>query len=696
MRRYRARRDGYGVKKYNEARWEYMKLLEKQEIYWKQRAKKFWLGEATSGELTNREVVNGVIEEQNCELQKPITHEEVKKALFEIYPEKSPGPDGLNPGFYQSYWEIVGSDMVEFCQKYFTTEDLPVVLANRLKICLLSLVSDKQSTFVQGRLLTDNALIAFELNHCIRRKTQGGNGVVGFKIDISKAYDRLEWRKGDPISPYLYILCAEGLSSMIRRNEEAGLLHGCKIARGAPAISHLLFADDGYFFFKAIAQEANSMKSILQRYENLSGQTINYRKSAVAFSPNTAIDCKRKVCEIWQVQELRNPGTGEQKTAELEYEVDIKRWDLRRFNVSMLAKQEWRLLNGDNPLVTALVKAKYFPKTDFLNARLGKNPSYMWRSIYEAQTILKRDSRHMVGNEEDTEGMRVVNLMDVGHTRWDEEILKDIFNDRDIQLIRQVPISAQIQQDSWFWNLDQSGLFTVKSCYRGLTGEQHYPQEKFWKMLWSLDIPGGGYCSCTLWVFVCKGSLGESGYAGDSTNTMNRWVWDRIMGSAFGVYSAAVNLLHDWKRVSIQKHQGQVVLYQGPIRWSPPQHGWVKINIDVAIFAGNGDIGEAMGLKEALTWVKDLGFRRCVFETDSKLLADACKGEQGRSYFHTIVWDCIQLFKHFDEVLVQFVHRSANAVAHVLARATHFMSGFQEWNNVAPEFISDVLINDLF
>lgn len=138
------------------------------------------------------------------------------------------------------------------------------------------------------------------------------------------------------------------------------------------------------------------------------------------------------------------------------------------------------------------------------------------------------------------------------------------------------------------------------------------------------------------------------------------------MGSAFGVYSAAVNLLHDWRRVSMQKHQGQMASYQGPTRWSPPQHGWVNINIDAAIFAGNADIcvicvikndaggfmyaragrfavklqpreAEAMGLKEALTWVKDLGFWRCVFETDSKLWADACKGEQGRSYFHTIV-----------------------------------------------------------
>lgn len=160
---------------------------------------------------------------------------------------------------------------------------LSKVMTNRLKPCLNSIISDKQSAFMEGRLLTDNALIAYEINHYIQRKTQGKYGIAGLKIDISKAYDRLEWsflknmlrrfgfhqewihrvmtcvrsvsysflhngdvfgevipkrgiRQGDPISPYLYILCAEDLSAIIRRNEEAGLIHGCTIARGAPPI----------------------------------------------------------------------------------------------------------------------------------------------------------------------------------------------------------------------------------------------------------------------------------------------------------------------------------------------------------------------------------------------------------------------------------------------------------------------------
>lgn len=67
------------------------------------------------------------------------------------------------------------------------------VTTNRLKKCLPALVSDKQSAFSEGRLLTDNALIAFEVNHYIRRKTQRVNGIAGLKLDVSKAYCRLEW-----------------------------------------------------------------------------------------------------------------------------------------------------------------------------------------------------------------------------------------------------------------------------------------------------------------------------------------------------------------------------------------------------------------------------------------------------------------------------------------------------------------------
>ena len=76
--------------------------------------------------------------------------------------------------------------------------------------------------------------------------------------------------------------------------------------------------------------------------------------------------------------------------------------DLRQFNLAMLAKQGWRLVNGENSFVTSIMKARYFPRTYFLNAKLGNNPSYMWRSILSAQDIVKQGCRRKIGDGKDT------------------------------------------------------------------------------------------------------------------------------------------------------------------------------------------------------------------------------------------------------------------------------------------------------
>ena len=59
-------------------------------------------------------------------------------------------------------------------------------------------------------------------------------------------------------------MCAEGLSAIINRHENVGLINGCAIARGAPSISHLLFANDCYLFFRTTEVEACTMKGILK------------------------------------------------------------------------------------------------------------------------------------------------------------------------------------------------------------------------------------------------------------------------------------------------------------------------------------------------------------------------------------------------------------------------------------------------
>jgi hypothetical protein len=94
-------------------------------------------------------------------------------------------------------------------------------------------------------------------------------------------------RQGDPLSSYLFIICAEGLSAMLQRAERDGKIMGIKVCRAAPSVNHLFFADDSLILMRARNEEAMELKRVLEVYERVSGQMINKDKSSVLFSPNT-------------------------------------------------------------------------------------------------------------------------------------------------------------------------------------------------------------------------------------------------------------------------------------------------------------------------------------------------------------------------------------------------------------------------
>lgn len=145
-------------------------------------------------------------------------------------PDKSPGPDGLNPRFYQHYWSLVEEEVTRFIQGVLVTRDfdpdlnetsivlipkksnpevitdlrpialcnmifriLSKVLANRLRPIFHKIISENQGAFIPGGCIHDNIVISFEVLHYMKIKRQGPVGMMVLKLDMSKAYDRFEW-----------------------------------------------------------------------------------------------------------------------------------------------------------------------------------------------------------------------------------------------------------------------------------------------------------------------------------------------------------------------------------------------------------------------------------------------------------------------------------------------------------------------
>lgn len=115
-------------------------------------------------------------------------------------------------------------------------------------------------------------------------------------------------RQGDPLSPFLFILCSEVLSGLCVKAKLAGSLPGIKVARRSPSVNHLLFADDTMFFCKANLSNCSALSRILNRYESASGQSINVSKSAVTFSSKIAPGEKVQIMRALKIS--REGGVG--------------------------------------------------------------------------------------------------------------------------------------------------------------------------------------------------------------------------------------------------------------------------------------------------------------------------------------------------------------------------------------------------
>lgn len=166
----------------------------------------------------------------NQMLTDDFTVEEVKIEIFSMHLDKSLGPYGMNPAFNQRFWGIIQNDVSAACLDVLSSNTVlaslndtlvvlipkkkapkimgdlrPIslcnvmmkiiakMLENRMRKVLSEVISKSQSTFIPCRFITDNVIASYDVNHWVKKKTQGKMGYTTSKIDMSKAYDKVEW-----------------------------------------------------------------------------------------------------------------------------------------------------------------------------------------------------------------------------------------------------------------------------------------------------------------------------------------------------------------------------------------------------------------------------------------------------------------------------------------------------------------------
>uniref|UniRef100_A0ACD5X3E3 Uncharacterized protein n=1 Tax=Avena sativa TaxID=4498 RepID=A0ACD5X3E3_AVESA len=312
------------------------------------------------------------------------------------------------------------------------------------------------------------------------------------------------------------------------------------------------------------------LQHVLELYEDCSGQTLNVEKTSIMFSKNTKERDKRRMMnqmgvsrESWNERYLGLPVyVGQSKMKTFAYLKDriwqrIQGWkekllsragkeilikacaqaiptfamsvfdltkgykDLHTFNLAMLAKQGWRMLNDPSSLCARVLKAKYFPDTDILHAEEKAGMSYTWRSILKGidllrQGIIKRVgdgttikiwsdpwvprkwSRTPITPRGNALVEHVSDLIDPVEGGWDEQLVESIFWKQDAALILTIPLKEDME-DTWAWFGDPRGRFSVRIAYKlcrdinhawsGETGTSNNQNSFKWQAIWQAPCP---------------------------------------------------------------------------------------------------------------------------------------------------------------------------------------------------------------
>ncbi|KAK3221989.1 hypothetical protein Dsin_009014 [Dipteronia sinensis] len=316
-------------------------------------------------------------------LDAKFTSEDVRTAVFDMYPTKAPLLDGLPTLFYQKFWSVIGDQVTKAClgvlndghslqdvngtfialipkvtRAVKVSEFRPISLcnviykivakaiANRFRMALGDVISGTQSAFIPGRLISDSAIVGFECMHALRTRKK------------------------------------EGLSPLFFLAERRGNIAGFRCSRGGPRISHLFFTDDSMVFTRAHERDCQAIKSILDCYSKASDQLVNFQKSAMCVSrrvPNQRAARLAIILDGSNEESNKIHWGAWKKLCCSKYVGGLGFRDLA--NQALLAKQCWRLVHFPNTLAAKVLKHCYFPDCSVIQATDSSSSSFLWKSF---------------------------------------------------------------------------------------------------------------------------------------------------------------------------------------------------------------------------------------------------------------------------------------------------------------------------